>query len=292
MNNLLYPLKRIIFLSFILFTIFAGEGLGCECENQLKFEIANLFNPTNDSGQENSSGEQSGSSSGEKNGQKGASESQNLTKIVSNSQIKTLNQQPVAQEIFLTRVKNSSAPTLSRPSRTSLFPDASSSQIRPLNRNQQPVTWVTPLTNLEKFGTAYFYNSIFDVQPDDNRDLINWVEKVRSDGRKIPYNLLQETSYELFMQVLINDIEEVVRNNRSIDDNLLKGYEILFKELKEKISDDEFESIKKYKDCEKKDKKKLLYGIVPIVSASSYDKMNEAIKNLLEEVYIFIDSIG
>jgi len=51
MKNLFFPLKRVIFLSFILFTICAGEGSGCECENGSK---------SNSSSSNSSSGSQPG----------------------------------------------------------------------------------------------------------------------------------------------------------------------------------------------------------------------------------------
>ena len=38
MQNFLTSFRKMIFLSFILFTIFAGEGLGCGCEDQSKLQ--------------------------------------------------------------------------------------------------------------------------------------------------------------------------------------------------------------------------------------------------------------
>src|SRR6185369_7881863 len=55
MQSLLSLLKKIIFLSFILFTIFAGKGRGCGCRNQ-----SNPSPPHSSQG--NSSGKQSSSS--------------------------------------------------------------------------------------------------------------------------------------------------------------------------------------------------------------------------------------
>jgi len=64
MKRLLSPLKRIIFLSFILFTIFAGEGSGCGCGNESKSSPSNSTN----SSQGSSGGGQLGSSGSFKRG--------------------------------------------------------------------------------------------------------------------------------------------------------------------------------------------------------------------------------
>jgi len=36
MKAFIFPFKKMILLSFILFTIFAGEGSGCKCKNESK----------------------------------------------------------------------------------------------------------------------------------------------------------------------------------------------------------------------------------------------------------------
>jgi len=56
MKGLLSPLKRIIFLSFILFTVFAGED-GCKCRND-----SNSSSSSSGQGNGNSSGGQSSTS--------------------------------------------------------------------------------------------------------------------------------------------------------------------------------------------------------------------------------------
>jgi|SRR6185503_6408439 len=56
MKNLLTSLKRIIFFSFVLFTLFAGEGSGCGCGNE-----SNSSSSFSSSSQESSSGRRSSS---------------------------------------------------------------------------------------------------------------------------------------------------------------------------------------------------------------------------------------
>jgi len=93
MKNLLFPLKRIIFLSFILFTISAGEESGCKCGNESDSSSSN-------SNQRNSSGAKFGTS-GKPNGGNSNSGNQStkpLSKKTSKSLFQLLSTGPSSSE--------------------------------------------------------------------------------------------------------------------------------------------------------------------------------------------------
>ena len=211
MKNLLSPLKRIIFLSFILFTIFAGKGCGDGDE-------------LNESGQENSGGEESI-----------PSKQINTPTPTTGSPQKS----PVDQHKEATGASAGTPPTL--PDNQKSIPSNENQSIEPLQPTEIQINTPTPTTGSpqkspvnekdkttetpqKKVTPILLPASLFEISSSEIEDykklkenIRKWINKecIGDSNRVVNLDISQSTNFKILIKAILNNMQENIEENKN-----------------------------------------------------------------------------
>ena len=300
MKSSLSPFKRIIFLSFILFTIFAGNESGCKCENESNLSSSH-------SSQGSSGGRKSGSSASSPGGHHNTSSPENSLqpfRQLPSSQKKLFDLS--SSKINLTRATNvvvvnpnsidSQGSSLtervgSSVSGTSKKLNFASKPLSPNHKVQNNLqSQRIPIPSQADLIQCAFLK-LFKTNAD--KELINWIITEYKSGAQELFDLLRKKSTELLIKTIIAKIAEDFKSDLKISSfsSYLMPYRILFSQVKKVKGDKEYNSIRsQYENCKEYSPESLIIGAIDVIEEVSKnllpkflsDRKNESGNALME----------
>jgi len=282
MKSLLSPLRRIIFLSFILFTVFAGEKSGCRC---------------GDSSSSNSSQSSQGNSNKGQSGHTGSSSGGSSVQSKRNPSNQSLNQGKNSQNGSLQPLNHSGTTAYSSAPKTlSAFetPHSHSGHSDSENEDSSSMTQEDEI------------KSLFQISDDQYEDYKNlrkgisqWINEEDHSKRIANFNFSESTDLELLVKVIIDSIwgnslwEDVRSKNfekNSVSSRYLSLFSIMLSKESKVISRGKFTPLfESYKD-KKNGVEKLFLDVLNIFSSLS-QRTDYVTSDCIKSMKTLIDDI-